>query len=131
MKRRFGISLPEPVASKLDELALNTNSDRSTIVAKAIEEYLHEDLHETREHLCSGLIILVSEKPLSQKGVEDSVVKAQFTVSARSAYITVLFVEGFYERVKKLRRTLSRKCSLTRYIPLLCVYEGGSGGEPR
>ena len=119
MKRRFGVSLPEFVASKLDELAFTTNSDRSTIVTKALEEYLHEDLHEHYEHSCLGLIILVSEKPLSIR--EEGIVRAQFTVKASVGYITVLYVEGLYGRVKKLRQNMSRKCTVTRYIPLFCT----------
>ncbi|MFZ8783228.1 MAG: CopG family ribbon-helix-helix protein [Desulfurococcaceae archaeon] len=131
MKRRFGVSLPEPVASRLDELALTSNSDRSTIVTKALEEYLHDDLHDYGEHVCAGLIISISEKPVSASSLESSgVVRAQFTVKSSAGYVTVLYVEGLYEHVKRLRHELSRKCRFTRYIPISCVYRGGSRSGP-
>jgi len=125
LKRRFGVSLPEPVAAKLDELALAINSNRSVIVTKALEEYLHEDLHEHGEHHCAGLVILVSEKPPSVSGSESSVVRAQFIVKTNAGYVVVLYVEGLYGHVKRLRQGLSRKSLFTRYIPLSCTYRRG------
>jgi CopG family nickel-responsive transcriptional regulator len=126
LKRRFGISLPEPVAVKLDELASNISSDRSSIVARALQEYLHNDLHEHGEHLCTGLIILMSEKSIDVNSLKSEIVKAQFTIRSSVGYITVLYVEGLYGSVRNLRKKVSRKCIFIRYIPLSCVYMGRS-----
>lgn len=122
MKRRFGVSLPESVAVKLDELALSTSSDRSSIVARALEEYLHDDLHEHGEHVCTGLIILMSEKSIDVSSLKSEIIKAQLTIRSSAGYITVLYVEGFYGSVRNLRKKVSRRCVFTRYIPLSCVY---------
>jgi len=126
-KKRFGISIPINVVNQLEKVVISTGKDRSSIVTKALEEYLHEDLHGEIEHPCSGIIVYFGELALSGiKGEElRALVKSLCTVKLSGGYVTVLFVEGSFKHITLLRESLSKeakKAELTRYIPLYCSY---------
>lgn len=120
-KKRFGVSIPLEVASKLDAIAVELGHDRSSIVAKAIEEYLHDEAHYEKEHACTGLVVLVNVQGIE---VEPSdVVKASCSAKLRNNTVTVLFVEGSYSEIEKLRKKLARSAAFSRYIPLYCSFK--------
>lgn len=126
-KKRFGISIPINVVKQLEKVAVSTGKDRSSIVTKALEEYLHEDFHEETEHSCSGIIVYFGELALNSIKGEDlrALVKSLCTVKLSEGYVTVLFVEGSFTSIISLRKSLSKnakKTKLTRYIPLYCSY---------
>lgn len=124
-KKRFGVSIPSEMAEKLDKIALFSRKDRSSVVAKALEELIHEELHYGEEHSCSGLLILMGGTLPSNEKLEGvaRVVKASFTVRLNNALVTVLFVEGSYKTIMSLRRIASENSELSRYIPLYCLYK--------
>lgn len=123
-KKRFGISVPAEIAEKLDAIAYEVRADRSSLVVKAIEEYIHDELHYSGEHTCSGLLVLVGCGILGHSELGDliSIVKASCTAHLGGRLVTVLFVEGSYTRIALLRKALLRKSETLRYIPLECTY---------
>jgi Ribbon-helix-helix protein, copG family. len=128
-KKRFGISIPADVADQLEMTAYSTGSDRSSIVAKALEQYLHEDLHKDVEHSCSGIIVCYGVLLLDVIRNEQyfKVVKTMCTVNLSGGQVTVLFVEGSFKDIMALRKSIVRKTRkpiITRYIPLYCSLEG-------
>jgi CopG family nickel-responsive transcriptional regulator len=128
-KKRFGISIPADVADQLEMTVNSTGSDRSSIVAKALEQYLHEDIHKDVEHSCSGIIICygVFLPDAIRSEHYFKVVKTTCTVNLSGGQVTVLFVEGSFKDINALRKSIvrkSRKPLITRYIPLYCSLEG-------
>ncbi|MEM4481533.1 MAG: CopG family transcriptional regulator [Desulfurococcaceae archaeon] len=125
-KRRFGISVPNELADCLDRATELVGHDRSTIVTKALEEYLHEDLHEREEHNCVGLLIYSGNVPARDLYSSEfgRVVKGFCSMVLTSGRVTVLFVEGDYSKIRSLRRKLSGTAELTRYVPLTCQFKG-------
>lgn len=124
-KRRFGVSVPSEIATQLDKVATFGGIDRSTIVAKALEEYLHEDLHSTEEHICSGLMVYLGA--LSIENIDrpelQRLIRYTCTVRLRGGLITILFVEGSFKDIISLREKLSKrpyKKRYTRYVPIYC-----------
>lgn len=128
VKKRFGISVPAEVANKLEELAETAARDRSSVVVKALEEYLHEEVHGEREHSCSGVLILLGTSKVSDVDLGDlwTIVKASCSVKLGPSTVTVVFVEGSYAKIKQLRKLLVGKYEMTRYIPLYCLYKRSS-----
>lgn len=123
-KKRFGVSVPHELADYLDQAVVSTGRDRSSIVAKAIQEYLHEDLHDESEHRCTGVLIYCGEV-LSKDlyiGELSSVIKGSCSMVLAGGRVTVLFVEGNYSQIRCLRRKLAETAVLTRYIPLTCLF---------
>ncbi|MEM0199002.1 MAG: ribbon-helix-helix domain-containing protein [Desulfurococcaceae archaeon] len=123
-KKRFGVSIPADVAEVLDEIAAETRRNRSSLVAKAIEEYIHEELHYSREHTCSGLLILWGSEAPSDRDLGDlrTIVKTSCSVRFADYVVTVLFVEGSYDKIRFLMSKVAGKTEFSRYIPLYCIY---------
>lgn len=126
-KKRFGVSIPADVANQLELVANTMGSDRSSIVAKALEEYLHEDLHKDTEHVCSGIIIYYGKLlPGDVKDEHFKVMKTMCSVKLHGGHVTVLFVEGSYRDIISLKKIITKsakKSVLTRYIPLYCSFK--------
>lgn len=123
-KKRFGVSIPVDVAEKLDEIASEIKRDRSSLVAKALEEYIHEELHYEKEHACSGIVVVMGGEVPGDAELGDlkTIVKTSCSVRLSGYVVTVLFVEGPYDKIRSLRRKISDKAELSRYIPLYCLY---------
>ncbi|MGC8983274.1 MAG: CopG family ribbon-helix-helix protein [Desulfurococcaceae archaeon] len=122
-KKRFGVSIPAEVAEKLEELTSLAASDRSALVVRALEEYLHEEVHYDKEHSCSGLLILLGVGGQEVAGlVSAPVVKASCTARVGGELVTVLFVEGPYLEIKQLRKSLKKAFRVSRYVPLYCRF---------
>lgn len=125
-KKRFGVSIPIGIASKLDELVSITGQDRSSVVARAVEEYVHEDLHVGEEHHCSGILIYKDKQPPGNLGdkTSSSIIKGISFIQLRGGSVTVFFVEGSYSSIQLVRRKLSEMGGSMRYIPINCSLEG-------
>lgn len=124
-KKRFGVSVPRELADKLDAIATFSRRDRSSVVAKALEELVHEELHYGDEHACSGILVLMGRTSPSESEIGElaKIVKASITVRLNGIPVTVLFVEGSYRAIMDLRGTTARKSEFSRYIPLYCLYK--------
>lgn len=126
-KKRFGISIPVNVAKELDEVAIMDGVDRSSIVTRAITQYLHEDKHVVKEHECSGMIVyygLLSSETIA--GYCDRIVKSLYSVKFREGHVTIVFVEGSYGEIAELRKRIirkSRKHASIKYLPLYCTFK--------
>ncbi len=122
-RRRFGVSIPEPLARSLDELAKKFGRDRSSLVAEALRTYIHDHEHFLLEHVCSGVIIAWSESGTS-KGIREAVeefmgvVKAHLHAHINSYCVDVLVVEGRSSRILELVKKIMNEGCIVRYIPL-------------
>jgi CopG family nickel-responsive transcriptional regulator len=132
-KKRFGVSVPSGIADGLDEVKEISGSDRSFIVSKALEEYLHGELHKPLEHKCSGLIIVYGDlQGLKIDANYRGLVKGVCSICLSSGVVTVLFVEGCFRDIQQLRRILARRVKAyygSRYIPLYCSLGEGRYGS--
>ncbi|MEM4718242.1 MAG: hypothetical protein QXE81_05740 [Desulfurococcaceae archaeon] len=125
-KKRFGVSIPINVAKELDEIAFMDGVDRSSIITRAVTQYLHEDKHIVEEHECSGMIIYYGLLSLENiAGYYDKIVKSLYSVKLREGHITVVFVEGPYGEIEKLRKQMTNKTrrhAFIKYLPLYCAF---------
>ncbi|MEM1772340.1 MAG: CopG family transcriptional regulator [Desulfurococcaceae archaeon] len=126
-KKRFGVSIPAYVADQLELIANSMGADRSSIVTKALEEYLHEDLHRDVEHNCSGMIVYYGDLlPGDVREDYSSVIRTMCSVRLHGGVVTVLFVEGSYRDIILLKKAITRrtrKTTIIRYIPLYCSFK--------
>ncbi|ACL10696.1 putative transcriptional regulator, CopG family [Desulfurococcus amylolyticus 1221n] len=120
LKKRFGVSVPYHVAEKLDNLAGLFHCDRSTIVSNALNEYIHENLHEDREHKCRGVIVVYSQSPLPSSIISrySSVITSYSVHRMGNEFIIVIIVEGSSKLISELRRLVSSGSKIQRYLPL-------------
>lgn len=124
-KRRFGVSIPSDIADALDKLAELTGSDRSSIVAEALRTYLHDHIHYTIPHKCTGFLIVVNrEENIPTSLVIDKFKDIIYSYShthVDELCIEIFIVSGHSSRIADLDRTLrSMSCSV-RYIPLTTI----------
>ncbi|PNV81684.1 MAG: hypothetical protein C0179_01520 [Fervidicoccus sp.] len=68
-KRRFGISLNEDLAEKLDAICSVIGVSRSSFIQDAIEFGIKAHLHYTVEHYCEGVMIAIW--PSSEKNIQE------------------------------------------------------------
>ncbi|MEM1873970.1 MAG: ribbon-helix-helix domain-containing protein [Acidilobaceae archaeon] len=57
-RRRFGISIREDLAERLDKLCLRLSMERSRLVEQAISRYLDELEHYSSSHYCVSLLVV-------------------------------------------------------------------------
>lgn len=126
-KKRFGISVPAGIATELESIATKDGVDRSRLVSIALSEYLHREKHVSKEHKCSGVLIvhgLLRHDHLADHAW--SVVKSIHSVKLSEGYITILIVEGSYREILNLREEIAEKARkhtyVTEYIPVYCVF---------
>ena len=123
-KRRFGVSIPEDLADKLDKLSIALNMDRSSIVREALREYVHDHLHYIVPHQCVGVLVIVGADGCVRKLAAFEQFKGLVTsynhVHVDGSCLEVVVVSGDSSEIAKLHRTLSglRNCTV-RYIPVL------------
>lgn len=119
-KKRFGISIPAGTAAKLDKLAEYFMCDRSSIVTNAIEEYVHENIHGVEEHMCSGVVVFYSKRPLDDELIikYTDIIKAHCVFKLGNGYVVNILVEGFSTRILEFRRDLSKLSKTARFLPL-------------
>ncbi|BEP18531.1 nickel-responsive transcriptional regulator NikR [Pyrofollis japonicus] len=121
-RRRFGVSVPEHIANWLDKLAKRLGIDRSRLVERALESFLHEHAHYLYEHDCRGVMIAVSK----DAGVDFARIVEKYrdiVVSSLHQHIDgfcleILVVKGPSTRIAELHSDLENisKCTI-RYVP--------------
>jgi len=119
-KRRFGVSLPEPLASRLDELAHALGVERSRLVEDAVRQYLEDHGVLAGGGGCRGVIVVACPGPAT--GVElaedyKDVVNAVVHAHAEGVCIEVILVKGARERIAGLYKRLRERGCRTRFIP--------------
>jgi len=123
-KKRFGISLPSEVAESLDLIAGLTGTDRSSIVAEAVNEYLHDHSHYVADHECAGLLVAVSTTTGHGRGGAVAVSEFSDIVKHYAHYhvegvcVEVIVVVGSSGRILELHNKLKASAEAVRFIPL-------------
>ena len=123
VKRRFGISIPEDMASDLDKLASRLGMDRSRLIERAIRAFLDDYTHLIVPHTCTGILILScndkSEKEVA-KVIEDyrDIASARVHTHVESRCIETLVVSGNSNRIAEIYSALEKAGCSVRYIPM-------------
>ena len=120
-KRRFGVSIPEDVASDLDFLAEKLNVNRSTLVCEAIRTYIRDHAHYLSPHECYGVITLISNDNVQLLRVieEFKDIIREFThIHIDEKCINALVVFGSSTKIAELHRRLLDVFYNVRFIPL-------------
>ncbi|MEB3861053.1 MAG: CopG family ribbon-helix-helix protein [Desulfurococcales archaeon] len=122
-RRRFGVSLPEDLASKLDSLSERLGLDRSRLVEQAVRAFLDDYSHLLVPHRCSGVMILScrsgSEEALARVMEEyRDIVSTRFHSHTGDRCVEAVVVEGDTSRITRLHQDLEKAGCRARYIPL-------------
>ncbi|MCS7106645.1 MAG: ribbon-helix-helix domain-containing protein [Acidilobaceae archaeon] len=119
-KRKFGISVEEELARKLDEVSEKLRVERSQLVERAIRDMLRDHSHSLFEHDCRALIVLScpSEREVPAVGA-DNLRITQLHEHREGQCVQVFLVSGSSSKISTLLSSLSRHegCEL-RYIVL-------------
>ncbi len=120
--RRFGVSIPDDIAEKLDELAKILGVTRSEIVREALKVYLGDHRHLSVKHECCGLITAVTVGVKNLNAVEDfkDVIRSFSHVHVGGYCVNSLIVHGDSERIAMLHRELLKVSDFVRFVPLGC-----------
>lgn len=122
MKRRFGVSIPNELASELDEFTRLIGSDRSSVVSEALKQYMYEHRHYEVEHECSGLLICVKRGSRRSRGVDideyRDIVKNYMHMHFNDLCIEIYIVSGLSKQISKLHSELRRTTPYVRYYSL-------------
>ncbi|BAN89880.1 CopG family ribbon-helix-helix protein [Aeropyrum camini] len=122
-RRRFGVSMHEDLARRLDEASRSLGVERSRLVEKAVEALLDDYKHLLSRHSCSGIII-VSCHTGGEAEIAGAVEKFRDIVAARlhshtrSSCIEAIIVEGDSARIAMLHRKLESLGCGARYISI-------------
>jgi len=123
-KKRFGVSLPSEIAESLDLIAGLTGADRSSIVAEAVNEYLHDHSHYVADHECAGLLVAVSTTTGHERGGAvaigefSDIVKHYAHYHVEGVCVEVIIVVGSSARILELHNKLRAAAEAVRFIPL-------------
>ncbi|OYT61546.1 MAG: CopG family transcriptional regulator [Thermofilum sp. ex4484_15] len=122
-KRRFGISVPEELAKRLDELAESMGINRSKLICEALEAYLHMYAYSPRGGRCCGVLTVTGLTDSARllrliEGFRDVVHEFSHT-HAEGECVNILIVSGPTHRVAELRsRLVNSFKGDVRYLPL-------------
>ena len=120
-KRRFGVSLPEDVASDLDSLAEMLKVDRSKLVSEAVRTYVRDHAHYLIPHECYGVITLISNDNLKLlKVIEEfkDIIREFTHVHIEENCVNALVVSGSSTKIAELHRKLLDAFRNVRFVPL-------------
>ena len=120
-KRRFGISIPEDVASDLDTLAEKLNVDRSKLVCEAIRTYIRDHVHYLSPHECYGVITLISNDNVQLLRVIEEfkdIIKEFTHIHIDEKCINALVVSGSSTKIAELHKKLLSAFYNVRFVPL-------------
>jgi CopG family nickel-responsive transcriptional regulator len=122
-KRRFGVSVDERVATDLDLLATRLGSTRSSLVERALEEFIHDRLHIITPHDCEGVLIVKHSADLA--GRVSNIIEKYTVIASLSLHfhtgdgkcIRILHVKGNSTLITEFERRLREAgVEMTRYI---------------
>jgi len=124
-KRRFGISLREDLAKRLDAICSAMNVSRSSFIQDAIEFGIRAHLHYTVEHNCEGVMIAIwHSSDRSSAEMEKVLEKYKNLVSfnthlhSQDKCVLIVALKGLSNTIAKLHTELKRAGSASvMYIP--------------
>lgn len=121
-KRRFGVSIPEDSACRLEELAGILDVDRSTLVAEAVAAYLHDKNHISEPHACEGVLVVFHPPGATAEiaGVFEEYTDLVITrshIHAGRTCVEVAYVRGSNEVILRLEKDLRKAgAEACRYV---------------
>ncbi len=123
-RRRFGISVSSSIAEWLDKLAKRLGVDRSRLVERALESFLHEYAHYLYEHECKGVMIAVKRNGSGDtaKIIEKyrDIVLSNMHHHIGDLCVDILVVKGSSKKIAELHSALtSIKDCIVRYVPIM------------
>ncbi len=123
LKKRFGVSIRGDVAHRLEILSTRLGMSRSSLVERALEEFIHDRLHIIEPHKCEGIMVVKHDRKSTStvSGLIDDyrdVVKAVMHVhTGDDLCLRIMHVKGDSTRITGLERRLHEAGVLmTRYI---------------
>ncbi|RLE85874.1 MAG: hypothetical protein DRJ41_00355 [Thermoprotei archaeon] len=124
-KVRFGISIPENLAEELTRLSIALKTDRSSLVAEALEDFLHEKTHILNPHLCEGVLVIAYQ--FENRGcitevlkLHDDLVVTRTHVHSNEGYcVELVYTRGLSENIRMLEAEL-RRVGVLRVKYLAC-----------
>lgn len=126
-RRRFGVSVPEELAERLDMLSKIMGVDRSRLVSRAIEGFIEEYEHYMRDHICQGVMVVVqhdtSLRPKVSRVLEDygDIVLLSLHYHVEGYCVEIVVVQGQSRRIAEMHSALERMGCKVKYIPLARV----------
>jgi len=118
-RRRFGVSIEEGLARRLDSLARALGRDRSSLVEEALRAFLEDHDHMAGEHACRGIIVAecggAGRVPVD--GYRE-VVASHIHAHMDGGCIELLLVDGDSSEIRRLYNDLLDKGCKARYVPL-------------
>ncbi|MEO3993919.1 MAG: ribbon-helix-helix protein, CopG family [Desulfurococcaceae archaeon TW002] len=121
-KKRFGVSIPADLSDRVKEIASKKGVTRSRIIEEVLRNYITESTHEETPHHCSGIIVVVKEKPgLSLETLYEDfreIIVGYAHQHMEGACVNVLFVSGASQEIENLTRNLSSCGCFTKFMPL-------------
>jgi len=120
-KKRFGISINQAIADKLDGLAKDLKVDRSKIVEKALSEFLEEHSHGISEHRCCGIMVAEAANCRSVDEVVEvyrDVIVSYMHSHVEKRCVCTMVVMGDSQKIRAMHRDLMFSSYRTRYIPI-------------
>jgi len=118
-RRRFGVSVDEGLAARLDSLARTLGTDRSSLVEEALRAFLSDLDHMEEAHACRGVIVAecdgAGRVPVEQYR---EVVSSHIHAHVRGGCIELLVVEGSSDTIRDLYSRLLENGCKARYVPL-------------
>ncbi len=133
-KRRFGVSLPEELVERLDDLASRLGTSRSSLIQSMLIEVIEDRSHLLRPHRCKGVLVVVSDGRRSES-VASVLERFGRCVISRTHHhidnvcVDVSFVEGDSSEILELEGSLRRIGGVSeRYLPVDCAGRGRDRG---
>lgn len=121
-KERFGISIPADLSNKVKEVANKKGLTRSKIIEEVLRNYITESTHEESPHHCSGIIVVVKEKPgLGLETLYENfreIIIGYAHQHLEGVCVNVLFVSGASQEIENFTRSLNSCGCFTRFMPL-------------
>ncbi len=123
-KRRFGISIPYILADILDELASKLGINRSSLIEKALRDFLQDHIHYLTPHQCQGIMILMGKYertsllPIIEKYRD--IIHSYIHTHLNNICIEIIMVSGNSTRISSLHSVLERslKGCRIKYVPI-------------
>jgi CopG family nickel-responsive transcriptional regulator len=119
LRRRFGVSIPEDLASELDDVSRECGVDRSSVVASALGNYIASIKHYKKRHNCLGVCLAITkgELGLSLEEFKDVIISYQHSHTDNTC-VNIFLLRGDSEKILKLYYKLEKNCLRTILVPL-------------
>ncbi len=127
MKRRFGISLPEELVEKIDNLSRHLGISRSELIQDILMEAIEDRLHLLTHHTCRGILVVVSQRSDGERVSEVLEKYGECLITrthhhAGKSCVDIGLVEGDSDTILRMENELRRLKGVgEKYLPFWCV----------